>query len=210
MGETSNERQGDTRYDPDRNAGPDPTDLDQERADLLEALRAQRSLRLRGYGARATSRPPDQRRSSQLCLGGLIKHVAAVEDSWARFSPRGPGRRGRSDEAAVPDHAQQASACSAERPWRGPWSPTNRSRPGRMSWWPACPLDLSHPLPEAPWFPPGRPSLCPSGLHSYRGRDGSALGSCRHPAGGSGRPEDHGLTLGRKNANPRASGWRQP
>jgi hypothetical protein len=55
------------------------------------------------------ARPGDQARlrptTSQLCLGGLIKHVTAVEASWATFIVDGPARQGPPDEAAYEAHA---------------------------------------------------------------------------------------------------------
>jgi hypothetical protein len=50
--------------------------------------------------------------ASELCLGGLINHVAQVEQGWADFIEHGPRANGYS-------------------------------------------LDISHPLPDAPWFEPG-------------------------------------------------------
>ncbi|GAA1016416.1 hypothetical protein Aple_020080 [Acrocarpospora pleiomorpha] len=55
------------------------TTLDAERDDLLAALATARSAltnTVRGLGERPTA--------SALCLGGLIKHVASIEEGWLR------------------------------------------------------------------------------------------------------------------------------
>src|SRR3954447_332504 len=65
-----------------------------ERADILELLRTRRAfLRQTVDGmsdAQAASRPT----VSELCLGGLIKHVAHTEAGWARFIIDGPSALG--------------------------------------------------------------------------------------------------------------------
>lgn len=67
-----------------------PSTLDAERADLLAELAIARlalTNTARGLSdAQAGERPT----ASALCLGGLIKHVAAVEDGWLRFVVEGP------------------------------------------------------------------------------------------------------------------------
>src|SRR4051812_32119440 len=61
-----------------------------ERADLLDTLHKHRDLfrhTVRGLtDEQAASRPT----VSELCLGGLVKHVAAVEKNWADFIVHGP------------------------------------------------------------------------------------------------------------------------
>ncbi|MGC4790386.1 DinB family protein [Micromonospora sp. DT178] len=64
--------------------------LDPERADLLAALSTARSA-LTGTVRGLTDEQLGQRPTvSALCLGGLIKHVAAMEQSWLRFVVEGP------------------------------------------------------------------------------------------------------------------------
>ena len=89
-----------------------------------------------------TSRPGSAPPSSELCLGGLIKHVTAVERSWADFIVRGPvgdGRLQRHDRGRlrppgrrVPAAARRDAGGRAGR-LRGAWPrrPTN--------WSPRCP-----------------------------------------------------------------------
>src|SRR5579871_3500073 len=80
-------------------------DLDQERADIIETLQAHRRfLRYTVQGLsdeEAALRPT----TSELCLGGLVKHVAHTEEGWVRFILEGPGALSGADEAAMAAHA---------------------------------------------------------------------------------------------------------
>ena len=71
-----------------------------ERADLAQTLAKQRHF-LR-YTTRDMSDEQAAQRTtvSELCLGGIIKHVAAVERQWARFIVEGPSAMGNWDDGA--------------------------------------------------------------------------------------------------------------
>jgi hypothetical protein len=61
-----------------------------ERADLLQTLAKHRGF-LRHTVRDLTDEQAAQRTTvSELCAGGLIKHVATVEDRWMRFAVGGP------------------------------------------------------------------------------------------------------------------------
>lgn len=63
-----------------------------ERADLLEALGKHRNF-LRFTTRDLTDEQAGLRTTaSELCLGGLVKHVTLVEESWGPSSWRGPRR----------------------------------------------------------------------------------------------------------------------
>ena len=129
-----------------------------ERGDLLAALGARRYF-LRFAVRGLTDEQARQRTTaSELTLGGLIKHVAATEESWAKFIVEGPAERG--DFAAMTDDDFAR------------WSDGFRLLPeesldGVLAGYEAVArrtdeliaslpdLDVSHPLPKAPWFPPG-------------------------------------------------------
>ena len=69
---------------------PDPTTPDPERTDLLEALRTHRYLFLHTVDG-LTDEQADQRTTvSELTLGGLVKHVTAMQTQWCDFIERGP------------------------------------------------------------------------------------------------------------------------
>jgi uncharacterized damage-inducible protein DinB len=122
-----------------------------ERADILTVLARHRGF-LRHTVRDLTDEQAAQRTTvSELCLGGLIKHVAAVEYAWISFVLGG------------------AEAMAAGQ---GDWSTQFRMVEGetlagllahydevaaRTSEVVAnlTDLDGSHPLPEAPWFEQG-------------------------------------------------------
>src|SRR5580704_5098946 len=79
------------------------TDL--ERQDLVNALREHRNLLLRTVSGLSDAQARLTPTTSQLCLGGIIKHVALVEEGWVRFIEEGPESQGPADEAAYEAHA---------------------------------------------------------------------------------------------------------
>lgn len=125
-----------------------------ERADLLAALAQARHF-LRYTTRDLTDEQAAMRTTaSELCLGGLVKHVAASEENWARFIIEGPASMEYSEEliaqwseefrmqpgetlAGVLDHYAEIARRTDELVATLP------------------DLDASHPLPEAPWFEPG-------------------------------------------------------
>src|SRR5215471_15659821 len=78
-----------------------------ERADLLESLARQRHF-LR-YTTRGLTDDQARQRTtaSELSLGGLIKHVTAVEGRWARFTSGGAPAMGGGRTSAHPDARAQ-------------------------------------------------------------------------------------------------------
>ena len=124
-----------------------------ERADLLDLLAKQRYLftvTVRGLTdeqARLTPIP-----STTLSLGGLVKHVTLVEAQWQDFVLNGPG-----DDASEPDHAAWAEGFvlgpdeTLDRALAAYRRGTERTDDLVRS----VDLDLTHPLPAAPWNPPG-------------------------------------------------------
>ena len=57
-------------------------------------------------------------------------------------------------------------------------------------------LNVSHPLPKAPWFPPGDTPVGPPGVPAHHRRDRPARRPRRHHPRVPGRRQDHGLTPG--------------
>ena len=133
---------------------PNPPGLDQERTDILEALRAHRDF-LR-YTVRGLTDEQAARTTtvSELCLGGLVKHVSAVEENWRRFIVDGPTAMAGFDEAAMAAHAAGFRMLEGETledilaAYDQVAARTDELVATLTS------LDLSHPLPDAPWFPP--------------------------------------------------------
>jgi hypothetical protein len=135
-----------------------PPTADAERADLLAALAKQRHF-LRFTTRGLTDEQARTRTTvSELCLGGLIKHVTAAERGWADFIVAGPSAMKDAAEMTAEDYARRAAefrllpgetlagvlADYAEVARR-----TDELAVGLPS------LDAAHPLPNAPWFEPG-------------------------------------------------------
>jgi hypothetical protein len=124
-----------------------------ERADLLETLARHRAL-LRGTVRGLTNEQAAQRTTvSELCLGGLIKHVSATERGWANFIVGGA--------AAMRDAAGGEDWAAGFRMLDGEtlaglldgYEEVARRTDELVATLPD--LDGSHALPEAPWFEPG-------------------------------------------------------
>ena len=124
-----------------------------ERADLRETLARHRAL-LRGTVRGLTDEQAAQRTTvSELCLGGLIKHVSATERGWASFIVGGA--------AAMRDAAGGEDWAAGFRMLDGEtlaglmdgYEEVARRTDELVATLPD--LGSSHPLPEAPWFEPG-------------------------------------------------------
>jgi len=127
-----------------------------ERADLLETLAKHRYF-LRYTVRGLTDEQAAQRTTvSQLCLGGLIKHVAATERQWAGFIVDGPAAMGHWEQEGGVDAWLQGFRMLPGDTLAGLLEEYEQvaSRTGELV--AALPdLDLWHPLPEAPWFEQG-------------------------------------------------------
>jgi hypothetical protein len=127
-----------------------------ERAELAATLAKHRFL-LRQTTRDITDEQAALRTTaSELCLGGIIKHVAGVERGWAKFIVEGP-----SDSDVTPDEASMKSYLDGFKMLPG------ETLAGLLDEYEAVAaatdelirtlpdMDAAHPLPEAPWFPPG-------------------------------------------------------
>lgn len=149
-----------------------PTTPGRERTDLLTALAAARSA-LTGTARGLTDEQAGERPTvSDLCLGGLIKHVTSVEEAWLRFVLDGPSAM-RFDLPDGVTWADLAAGTAREIPqWAIDRQGEFRMQPGetlagiieryervaaRSEEIIATVPDLAaaHPLPEAPWNEPG-------------------------------------------------------
>lgn len=129
-----------------------------ERADLLQTLSNHRDFLRFTVRELSDAQAGHRTTASELCLGGLIKHVAGVEHSWSEFITQGPAALGsvtdmtaedwqqRTDEFRMLDDETLADVLAqyekvAQR--------TDELVVNVDS------LDIAHPLPEAPWFEAG-------------------------------------------------------
>jgi Protein of unknown function (DUF664) len=130
------------------------SELDQERADIIETLRSHRRLLLRTVEGLDDQAAAQRTTVSELCLGGLIKHVSEVEANWVRFILDGPSAMAGFDEAAMAAHAASFRMLEGET-LAGLLSQYEKVAARTDELAATIPsLDVSHPLPEAPWFPP--------------------------------------------------------
>jgi uncharacterized damage-inducible protein DinB len=131
------------------------TTVTAERADLVDSLGRHRFFlahTVQGLGdEQARLRPT----ASELTLGGLIKHVAATERMWMDFALAGPSAFPPFDESTAATWAAEFTMLPEEtlpqllEDYREVAVRTDelvRTLPD---------LDVSHPLPPAPWFEPG-------------------------------------------------------
>ncbi|MEU4409472.1 DinB family protein [Streptosporangium sp. NPDC023963] len=129
-----------------------------ERADLLAMLAKHRHF-LRFTTRDLTDEQAGLRTTaSELCLGGLVKHVAAVERNWVDFILEGPSAMG---DFATMTEADWARRADEFRMLPGEtlagvladYAEVARRTDELVAGLPG--LDAAQPLPEAPWFEPG-------------------------------------------------------
>lgn len=140
-------------------SGPaDASTADGERADLLAALAKNRHF-LRFTTRGLTDEQARQRTTvSELCLGGLIKHVTAAEQGWANFIVEGTSAMKNFTAMTEDDYAQRAdqfrllpgetlAAVLAD------YAEVAHRTDELVASLPS--LNAGHPLPKAPWFQSG-------------------------------------------------------
>jgi uncharacterized damage-inducible protein DinB len=126
-----------------------------ERREFISAMAKQRKLlvlTVRGLTEEQIHLRPT---ASALCLGGLLSHVTIVEQNWSDFITKGTSAIGGADPTSLPHHdvsfeigAGETVATLLER-----YDDVARSTNELVMALPS--LDVSHPLPEAPWFKKG-------------------------------------------------------
>jgi uncharacterized damage-inducible protein DinB len=122
-----------------------------ELADLLEVLAKTRGFlrfTVRGLTDEQARLTPT---ASELSLGGLIKHVRTVEESWMRFAVGGAELMMGSVEQDWANGFRMLAGETLEgllKDYEETAAKTERLL-GELD------LNTSHPLPEAPWFEAG-------------------------------------------------------
>jgi hypothetical protein len=127
-----------------------------ERADLAQALAKQRHF-LRFTTRDLTDELAAQRSTaSELCLGGIIKHVASVERSWARFLVDGRSAMGSWQEAGYMEAYLNGFRMLPGETLAGLLDDYAAAAAETDELLATLPdLDARQPLPEAPWYEPG-------------------------------------------------------
>jgi uncharacterized damage-inducible protein DinB len=127
-----------------------------ERADLLETLAKHRHfLRLTCSGMsdeQAALHPT----ASELCLGGIVKHVADVERGWIRFILEGPSAMRQPTDTAGMAAWLGRFQMAPEETLSGLLEVYADVAARTAEVIETVPdLDASHRLPDAPWFESG-------------------------------------------------------
>ena len=126
--------------------------IEPERAALLEALAQQRYFFLHTVDGLTDEQARLTPTASELCLGGLVKHVALTERGWTDFVEHGTMAGGddvdpeaRADEFRLVEGETLDDVVTLYR------EVAAHSDELIRTW----DLDASHELPPAPWFQPG-------------------------------------------------------
>ena len=125
-----------------------------ERADLQQALDTQRGLLRRTVRGLTDDQARERSTVSELCLGGLVKHVTLVEGRWCRFIEIGADAMAFTIETAgewaaaftMAPHETLAGLLEAYASTASRTQALIASLPD---------LDSAQLLPAAPWFTPG-------------------------------------------------------
>ncbi|WP_370949557.1 DinB family protein [Amycolatopsis sp. cg5] len=142
-----------------------------ERADLLAELAEARSALTKTVQDLGDDQLGERPTASTLCLGGLVKHVASIEESWLRFIVEGPSAMNFDMPEGV-TWADFAAGTAREFPqWAIDHQNEFQMQPGdtlagilaryeKVAAHSAeiiatADLSATWPLPEAPWNEPG-------------------------------------------------------
>jgi len=134
-----------------------------ERDDILDLLHKHRELfrfTVQGLSDEAARSRPT---ISELSLGGLVKHVAAVEANWAAFVVNGPAEQPDVDWANIDWSNPPAEVIEYQNGFRmlehetleGLLREYGEVAAATDELVRTVDLDERHSLPEAPWFAPG-------------------------------------------------------
>jgi uncharacterized damage-inducible protein DinB len=127
-----------------------------ERMDFLNALEKHRGFLRQTLNGITDEEAGRRTTVSELCLGGIIKHVTQVELRWVDFIERGPdAMSGGFNAEALQAHLDTFRMLDGDTltdlldRYDEAATRTAEVVNGLPS------LDLAHPLPEAPWFEQG-------------------------------------------------------
>jgi hypothetical protein len=132
---------------------------DVERADLLAALAKNRHfLRFTTRGLTDEQAGP-RTTVSELCLGGLIKHVTSAERGWVNFIVAGTAAMKDFTAMTEEDYARRADDFrllpgETLAGVLAGYAEVARLTDDVVATLPS--LDAAHPLPKAPWYEPGQ------------------------------------------------------
>lgn len=142
-----------------------------ERDDLTTELAAARAALITATNGLTDEQAGERPTVSALCLGGLVKHVASMEENWLTFAVEGPSAM-RYDLPEGVTWADMAAGTAREFPqWAIDHQNEFAMQPGETLAGVLAryedvakrseeivgnvDLDAKHPLPDAPWNQPG-------------------------------------------------------
>jgi uncharacterized damage-inducible protein DinB len=133
----------------------DQRDNGEERQAFVAALGKQRKLLVRTVRRLSEEQLRLSPTASALCLGGVITHVAVMERNWARFIVEGPSAIGGAGADGPGRHDASFAMRAGETmaTLLDFYAETARSTDQLVLSLPS--LDVSQPLPDAPWFEEG-------------------------------------------------------
>ena len=131
-----------------------------ERADLVETLRAHRYFLRHTVQGLTDEQARLTPTASELTLGGLVKHVSSVEAGWVAFIERGteamPAYDLENPDPEVIEKFHDEFRLLPDQTLADVLAEYERVAAYTDALVESLPdLDVSHPLPAAPWFPPG-------------------------------------------------------
>ncbi len=130
--------------------------LPAERSDLLETLAKHRHFLRYAVRDLSDDQASAHPTASALCLGGIIKHVAAAERGWAAFIADGPrGMAAATESAGAEDWNQRFQIAPGEHlaSVLDHYAEVAQHTDELVATYPD--LDVAHPLPDEPWFERG-------------------------------------------------------
>ena len=126
-----------------------------EARDVLQTLDAHRGFLRQTVRGLADDQLALRTSASELCLGGILKHVTAAERQWTRFIVEGPSAIPPFDESTYAAYRAQFAVGPDDTvaTLLADYEAVARATADLVAGLPD--LDVDHPLPEAPWFEPG-------------------------------------------------------
>lgn len=122
----------------------------QEHADLVESLRRHRYFLRQTVRDLSDEQAAQRTTVSELTLGGLIKHVTAMERQWVNFIRLGPAAMAMNVEEWADNFRMTGGDTLA-----GLLDAYQHVADETDTYVTTLDLDASQPLPKAPWFEPG-------------------------------------------------------
>ena len=128
---------------------------DTERREFIGALAKHRGLLVRTVRRISEEQARLRPTVSVLCLGGLIKHVTTLEQGWANFITVGASAMGGRDATDAARFSATFEMMDGETVALVLERYHERARATDELIMTLPSLDVSHPLPDAPWFEGG-------------------------------------------------------